>query len=215
MKQQSPAGQIPPGVIERLPVYLNCLVQLRTDGIEMVSSARLSDMAEVNSAQIRRDLTRFGNFGRRGRGYEVDKLIATIQHILGADHAHKIALVGAGNLGSAIASYSGFSKHGFVVSAVFDNSSERVGRRVGNVVVQHVNGMEGAVRRQGISMAIIAVPPGVAQQVANTLVRAGVKVIINYTPAVVSVPKDVRLHNTDPVKELLYTLYYLSRRNRP
>lgn len=208
-------NRVAPGVIERLPSYLNCLLQLRAEGAKIVSSARLSEMTKINSAQIRRDLTRFGTFGRRGRGYEVELLLATIQHILGADHAHGIALVGAGNLGSAIANYSGLSKHGFVVSAVFDNSPAKVGTRVGGVEIRHVDEMEMTVRDLQISMAIIAVPPEAAQRVADTLVRAGVKVIVNYTPAVVSVPKHIRLHNTDPVKELLYTLYYLSRRNQP
>ncbi len=202
--------RVPPGVIERLPIYLNCLIQLQSEGVAVVSSARLSTMSEVNAAQIRRDLARFGNFGRRGRGYEVDRLIATIQHILGADHTHKIALVGAGNLGSAIATYSGFAKHGFVVSAVFDVDPRKTGSRLGNAIVHDAEHMEAIVREQGISMAIVAVPSEAAQPTTDVLVRAGVKVIINYTPEVVSVPKSVSLHNTDPVKELLYTLYYLS-----
>lgn len=203
---------IPEGVIERLPAYLNVLLQLRASGESTVSSARLGELARVNPAQIRRDLTHFGSFGRRGIGYDVDTLIERIQHILGSDHVHRLALVGAGNLGSAIAGYAGLSKHGFIVSAVFDTDPAKIGGRVGDLEVLDMDDLERVVKRQGIAIGVIAVPPEAAQAVADRLSAAGVRVLLNYTPVMVQVPEGVTLHNTDPVQELLHTLYYLSRR---
>lgn len=206
-------AHIPEGVIERLPVYLNVLLQLREDGEETVSSARLGELARVNPAQIRRDLTHFGSFGRRGVGYDVGTLADRIQRILGSDHVHRLVLVGAGNLGSAIAAYDGLSKHGFIVTAVFDNDPSKVGGRLGDVAVRDIRDLERTVREQGISIGIVAVPPSAAQQVTDRLASAGIRVVLNYTPVVVQVPPGVTLHNTDPVQELLHTLYYLSRRD--
>ena len=205
-------AHIPEGVIERLPVYLNMLLQLRESGEETVSSARLGELARVNPAQIRRDLTHFGSFGRRGIGYAVDTLVDRIQRILGSDHVHRLVLVGAGNLGSAIAAYDGLSKHGFIVTAVIDNDPAKVGGKLGDVVVRDMSELERTVSEQGISIGIVAVPPSAAQVVTDRLAAAGIKVVLNYTPVVVQVPDGVTLHNTDPVQELLHTLYYLSRR---
>jgi redox-sensing transcriptional repressor len=204
---------IPQGVIERLPVYLNALIQLRQDGQSTLSSARLGELTRVNPAQIRRDLTHFGSFGRRGIGYDVVTLIDRIQRILGSDHTHRLVLVGAGNLGSAIASYDGLRKHGFIVSAIFDSDPSKIGQRLGDLIVRDSNEMTSVIRQQGISIGVVAVPPAAAQVVADRLVSAGIRVILNYTPSVVRVPPDVTLHNTDPVQELLHTLYYLSRQD--
>jgi redox-sensing transcriptional repressor len=206
-------AHIPEGVIERLPAYLNVLLQLRVLGEPTVSSARLGELARVNPAQIRRDLTHFGSFGRRGIGYDVPTLIDRIQHILGSDRTHRLALVGAGNLGSAIASYGGLSKHGFIVSAIFDTDPAKIGGMVGDLVVQDIEELESTVRGQGIAIGVLAVPPEAAQQVADRLAAAGVRVLLNYTPVMVQVPDGVTIHNTDPVQELLHTLYYLSRRD--
>jgi redox-sensing transcriptional repressor len=203
--------QIPEGVIERLPLYLNVLIQLRQDGQATASSATLGELTEINPAQIRRDLTHFGSFGKRGIGYDVVSLIDRIQHILGSDHTHRITLVGAGNLGSAIASYDGLRKHGFLVSCIFDHDMEKVGARIRDVVVQPMAELRRAIEDQSIRIGIVAVPPDSAQEVTDLLVDSGVRVILNYTPQIVKVPPGVTLHNTDPVKELLHTLYYLSR----
>ena len=205
-------AHIPEGVIERLPVYLNVLLQIREEGEQTVSSARLGELARVNPAQIRRDLTHFGSLGRRGIGYDVDTLADRIQRILGSDHIHRLALVGAGNLGSAIAAYDGLSKHGFMVTAVFDNDPARIGGRLGDVVVRGMGELERTIEEQAISIGVVAVPPSAAQEVTDRLAGAGVRVVLNYTPVVVQVPDGVTLHNTDPVQELLHTLYYLSRR---
>ena len=203
--------QIPEGVIERLPLYLNVLIQLRKEGESTASSALLGELTEINPAQIRRDLTHFGSFGKRGIGYDIVTLIDRIQKILGSDHTHRLALVGAGNLGSAIAHYDGLSKHGFHVTAVFDSDPEKVGTCLGDVVIQDVDELERVVANQSIRIGVIAVPSEAAQSAADRLVAAGVRVILNYSPQIVKVPPDVTLHNTDPVQELLHTLYYLSR----
>ena len=204
--------RIPEGVIERLPLYLNVLIQLRSDGVATASSARLGELTDVNPAQIRRDLTHFGSFGQRGIGYDVISLIDSIQRILGSDHTHRLVLVGAGNLGSAIAGYNGLRKHGFIVSSILDVDPVKIGKRIGDVIVQPLADLERVVAEQQISIGVIAVPPAAAQAVADVLAAAGIRVMLNYSPVVVRVPAGVTLHNTDPVQELLHTLYYLSQR---
>ncbi len=211
MVASKPEQRIPQGVIERLPHYLNVLLHLRGEGSQTVSSARLSELAEVNAAQIRRDLAYFGSFGKRGVGYDIPLLIDHIQRILGSDHAHRIAIVGAGNLGSAIASYDGLRARGFVVAGLFDTDPRRVGTRIGDLIVRDVCELQRVVEEQGIRFGVIAVPPESAQDAADRLCRAGVRVLLNYSPSFVNVPDGVMLHNTDPVRELLHTLYYLSR----
>jgi redox-sensing transcriptional repressor len=203
--------RIPAGVIERLPVYLTVLIQLRRSGKSTISSGRLGELTDVNPAQIRRDLTHFGSFGRRGIGYDIGTLIDRIQKILGTDHTHRLALVGAGNLGSAIAGYDGLRKHGFLVSAIFDVDPKKVGTRIGDVLVRHLDELPRVVADQSIQIGVIAVPPESAQVVADRMAGAGIRVILNYTPSIVDVPAGVTLHNTDPVLELLHTLYYMSR----
>lgn len=203
--------RIPEGVIERLPLYLGVLIQLRQDGQSTVSSARLGELTDVNPAQIRRDLTHFGSFGKRGVGYDIVTLVDRVQRILGADHVHRLALVGAGNLGSAIANYDGLRQHGFHVTAIFDADPHKVGSRIGDIIVQHIDDLARTVTDQNIRIGVIAVPPEAAQEVADRFTSAGVRILLNYTPVIVRVPPTVTLHNTDPVHELLHTLYYLSR----
>lgn len=203
--------RVPQGVVERLPSYLNVLMHLRDEGSETVSSAQLSELAEVNAAQIRRDLAYFGQFGKRGVGYEIALLIDRIQRILGSDHVQRLAIVGAGNLGSALAQYDGLRTRGFIVAGIFDSDSRKVGSRVGDLIVRDIDELERVVREQGIRFGVIAVPAEAAQGVAERLCRAGIQVVVNYSTAFVHVPEHVTLHNTDPVRELLHTLYYLSR----
>lgn len=207
----SATERIPEGVIERLPTYLSVLIQLRQDGCFTVSSARLGELTDVNPAQIRRDLTHFGSFGKRGVGYEIVNLIDKIQRILGSDHTHRLVLVGAGHLGSAVAAYNGLRARGFVVAAIYDVDPEKIGTRIGDLVVQDVADLGRQVQEQEIRIGVITVPPDAAQQVADLMGEAGIRVILNYTPMMVRVPESVTLHNTDPVRELLHTLYYLSR----
>lgn len=203
--------RIPEGVIERLPSYLSVLIQLRQDGCYTVASARLGELTDINPAQIRRDLTHFGSFGKRGVGYEIVNLIDRIQSILGSDHTHRLVLVGAGHLGSAVAAYNGLRARGFVVAAIYDKDPEKIGSRIGDLMVQDVADLDRQVQEQEIRIGVIAVPPEAAQEVADLMGAAGIRVILNYTPMMVRVPEHVTLHNTDPVRELLHTLYYLSR----
>lgn len=203
--------RIPQGVVERLPAYLNVLLHLRAEGCETVSSARLSELAEVNAAQIRRDLAYFGQFGKRGVGYDISLLTDEIQHILGSDHVQRIAIVGAGNLGSALAGYDGLRSRGFTVAGVFDSDPRKIGQRIGDLIVRDINELERVVAEQNVRFGVIAVPADAAQAVADRLCKAGIRVIVNYSTAFVDVASEVTLHNTDPVRELLHTLYYLSR----
>lgn len=203
--------RVPEGVIERLPSYLGALMQLRQSGQCTVSSATIGEVTQVNPAQVRRDLAHFGSFGKRGVGYSIMSLIDTIQRILGSDRAHRIVLVGAGNLGSAIADYDGLRTQGFQVAAIFDKDPAKVGTKIGDIVVQDMSAMNPTVKGQGIYIGVLAVSPDAAQEAADQLCSAGIRVILNYTPTIVHVPNDVTLHNTDPVRELLHTLYYLSR----
>ena len=203
--------RVPQGVVERLPSYLNVLMHLREEGSQTVSSAQLSELAEVNAAQIRRDLAYFGQFGKRGVGYDVGLLVDRIQKILGSDHVQRLAIVGAGNLGSAIAQYDGLRTRGFIVAGLFDKDPRKVGTRVGDLIVRDISELERSVREQSIRFGVIAVPPETAQEVADRLCAAGIQVVVNYSTAFVQVPDSVTLHNTDPVRELLHTLYYLSR----
>lgn len=207
--EQNP--RVPVGVVERLPLYLNAVLHLRDGGHQTVSSAQLSDLANVNAAQIRRDFAYFGQFGKRGVGYDIPLLIDRIQRILGSDHVQRLAIVGAGNLGSAIAQYDGLRARGFVVAAVFDSDRRKVGTRVGDLIVRDSSELDRVVVEQSIRFGVIAVPPEAAQGVAEQLASAGIRVIVNYSTAYVTVPEHVTLHNTDPVRELLHTLYYLSR----
>lgn len=204
-------GKVPVGVIERLPNYLNCLLQLEKQGVDTVSSKRISDLTGINSAEIRRDLIYFGTFGIKGVGYEVKYLIQKLQHILGSDIQHKIALVGAGNLGSAIASYDALKKHGFLIAAIFDQDKKKIGTKIGGVVVADIARISEVLSGNNINIAILAVPPAAAQVTANKMVSAGIDVILNYTSTIIEVPGNVQVHNSDPVNELLYTLHYLSQ----
>ena len=205
---------VPEGVIERLPAYLNCLMDLEEERVATVSSQRMSDLTGINAAEIRRDLVHFGSFGIKGVGYDVKSLAGRIQKILGSDKPHRIALVGAGNLGSAIAKYDGLRKHGFEIAAIFDKDPARIGKRLGATLIHHPKEIDQVIGHHGIYMAIVAVPPDAAQRTVDQLAAAGVKVILNYTSARVTAPDGVQVHNSDPVNELLYTLYYLRSRKQ-
>jgi redox-sensing transcriptional repressor len=196
------------GVAARLSRYLQVLTQARKMGKTSISSQAISEYTGVNPTQIRRDLSGFGKFGKRGVGYDIDSLIEQIRKILRTSGTHKIALFGAGNLGQAIASSSVFADHGFQISAIFDVSPERVGQKVGDLVVRHYDEFASVAANEGIMVGVLAVPGEVAQQVADDLVAAGVKIIFNYSDALLSVPSDVTVHTSSPAVELLYALYF-------
>jgi redox-sensing transcriptional repressor len=196
------------GVAARLSRYLQVLAQSKKMGKDRISSQELSDYTNINATQIRRDLSNFGKFGKRGVGYNVDSLLGEIRKILRTQGQHNIALVGAGRLGQAIASSPIFAEHGIHIAAVFDNDSERVGRPLGPLTVADVRTLPEVVREQNIIVGVVAVPADSAQQVADGLVAAGVKIIFNYSEALLDVPHDVTVHTSNPAVDLLHALYF-------
>jgi redox-sensing transcriptional repressor len=196
------------GVAARLSRYLQVLTQAKKMGKETISSQELSDYTHVNSTQIRRDLSGFGKFGKRGVGYNVDSLVSQIRKILRTAGQHNIALFGAGHLGRAIASSDIFADHGFRVVAIFDADPRKVGHTVGNQAVRHVRDLKQVVEDEDIVVGVLAVPNAAAQPLADDLVDAGVKIIFNYSEALVQVPPEVTVHTSSPAVDLLYALYF-------
>jgi redox-sensing transcriptional repressor len=210
--QAPPQGAVPDrltvGVAARLSRYLQVLTQARKMGKERISSQEIADYTNINATQIRRDLSNFGKFGKRGVGYSVDGLLGEIRRILRTQGQHNIALVGAGRLGEAIASSPIFAEHGINIAAVFDTDPEKVGRRVGNVEVSEYERLADAVREKNIVVGVLAVPAGSAQSAADDLIDAGVRIIFNYSEALLDTPSDVAVHTSNPAVELLYALYF-------
>jgi redox-sensing transcriptional repressor len=202
------ANRLTVGVAARLSQYLRVLTQARKMGKERISSQEISEYTNINATQIRRDLSAFGKFGKRGVGYNIDSLIAEIRKILRTQGQHNIALFGAGRLGQAIASSSIFADHGFNISAAFDIDRSKAGEPIGGTVISPYDDLRDRIREQNIIVAVLAVPPDAAQQVADDVVDAGVKIIFNYTEALLDVPHDVTVHTTSPAVELLYALYF-------
>ena len=196
------------GVAARLSRYLQVLTQSKKMGKSSISSQAISEYTNVNPTQIRRDLSGFGKFGKRGVGYDIDSLIEQIRKILRTSGQHNIALFGAGNLGQAIANAGVFADHGFRISAIFDVNPERVGTTLGDIPVRHYRDLQEVVATDGVMVGVLAVPGSAAQEVADDLVAAGVKIIFNYSDALLTVPSDVTVHTSSPAVELLYALYF-------
>jgi redox-sensing transcriptional repressor len=196
------------GVAARLSRYLQVLIQARKMGKETISSQELAEYTHINSTQIRRDLSGFGKFGKRGVGYRVDSLVEQIRKILRSSGQHNIVLFGAGNLGQAIASSDIFADHGFQIVAIFDVDPRLVGKRFGEVEVHGVADLERLVDEQDVVVGVLAVPSSAAQEVAERLVEAGVKIIFNYSEQLLQVPPDVTVHTSSPAVDLLYALYF-------
>jgi len=197
------------GVAARLSRYLQVLTQAKKMGKDTISSQELADYTHVNSTQIRRDLSGFGKFGKRGVGYNVDSLVSQIRKILRTSGQHNIALFGAGHLGQAIAGSSIFADHGFRVVALFDTDPAKIGTAVGeSLTVRSASDLALVVQEEEIVVGVIAVPTEAAQQVADELVQAGVKIIFNYSEALLQVPPEVTVHASSPAVDLLYALYF-------
>jgi redox-sensing transcriptional repressor len=196
------------GVATRLSRYLQVLTQAKKMGKNSISSQAISEYTNVNPTQIRRDLSGFGKFGKRGVGYDIDVLIGQIRKILRTSGQHNIALFGSGNLGQAIASSGVFADHGFRISAIFDVDPEKVGNSIGDLKVRHYSELPQVAGGDGIMVGVLAVPGHAAQMVADDLVASGVKIIFNYSDALLSVPSDVTVHTSSPAVELLYALYF-------
>src|SRR6201995_3934529 len=203
-----PAENLGLGVAAGLSRYLMVLTQARKMGKETISSQELADFTHVNSTQIRRDLSGFGKFGKRGVGYNVDSLVSQIRKILRTSGQHNIALFGAGRLGRAIASSDIFADHGFRVVAIFDLDPEKIGEKVGPAVVRHPDQLKQVVEEEDIVVGVLAVPTAAAQELADRLVDAGVKIIFNYSEALLQVPPEVTVHTSSPAVDLLYALYF-------
>jgi len=202
------ADRLTVGVAARLSRYLQVLTQARKMGKQRISSQEIAEYTNINATQIRRDLSAFGKFGKRGVGYNIDSLLGEIRKILRTQGQHNIALVGAGRLGQAIASSPIFAEHGINIAAVFDKDPEKVGAPVGNVVVSEYSELPGVVHDKNIIVGVIAVPAIAAQSAADDLVAAGVKIVFNYSEALLETPADVTVHTSNPAVELLYALYF-------
>ncbi len=203
------ADRLSLGVAARLSRYLQVLTQAKKMGKETISSQELADYTHVNSTQIRRDLSGFGKFGKRGVGYNVDSLVSQIRKILRTSGQHSIALFGAGHLGRAIAGSDIFADHGFNVVAIFDSDPKKIGKRItDSLSVRHYDDLDAVIEEEDIVVGVLAVPTAAAQAVADDLVERGVKIIFNYSEALLQVPPDVTVHSSSPAVDLLYALYF-------
>ncbi|MCK9517677.1 MAG: redox-sensing transcriptional repressor Rex [Dehalococcoidia bacterium] len=207
--------EIPEVVINRLPVYARALSALALEGETVVSSQALGERLDVTPAQIRKDLSYFGRFGKQGRGYNVQSLLAKLREILGLDRKWRVALVGVGRLGQAIAVYGGFEPQGFQIVAVFDSSPDVVGTEVGNVTVLPADDLESFLRQNPVDIGVVAVPAKAAQEVVDRLVNAGIRAILNYAPMTPHVPRDVTIRNIDPVLAMQSMTFYIKQRDVP
>jgi redox-sensing transcriptional repressor len=202
------ADRLTVGVAARLSRYLQVLTQARKMGKQRISSQEIAEYTNINATQIRRDLSAFGKFGKRGVGYNIDSLLGEIRKILRTQGQHNIALIGAGRLGQAIASSPIFAEHGINIAAVFDSDPTKIGTPIGNVTVSEYGSLSDACRDKNIIVGVLAVPATAAQTAANDLVACGVKIIFNYSEALLETPADVTVHTSNPAVELLYALYF-------
>jgi redox-sensing transcriptional repressor len=200
---------VPDVVISRLPWYLQTLNQLARQGMHTVSSQMLAERLGSTAAQIRKDLSYFGGFGKQGTGYSIYYLIEQLQKILNLDRVWQVVVVGAGDLGRALTRYQGFASRGIEIRLLFDVDPKVIGTAVGSVVVEDVADMEEKIREKGIKIAILTVPAQAAQQTADRLVQAGIESILNYAPITLITPESVHVQHIDPVLHLQRMMYYL------
>ena len=209
----TPSGRrIPDATVARLPEYLRLLTESRDTGISNLSSEELADMAGVNAAKVRKDLSYLGTYGVRGVGYDVEYLIYQVRRELGLDHDWPVVIVGAGNLGQALAGYGGFGERGFPVAGIVDVDSRKIGLEIGGVTVRNLVELAAIVRRGEVSIGVIATPPAAAQDAADRLVAAGVTSILNFAPVLLNVPATVSVRKVDLAVELQILSYYEQRR---
>ncbi len=207
--------KIPEKTVTRLSIYLRCLEELETSGVATISSRQMAEQFGLNSAQVRKDLAYFGQFGVRGLGYHVAELKHNLERILGLKQDWEVALVGVGNLGSALIAYKGFGARGFKIGLAFDASSAKVGQVIEGVEIEGMDRLVPTIRRRRVKIAVVAVPAAAAQSAADLLVEAGVTAILNFAPAQLTVPAGVKVQNVD-LSVLLKTLsYHTVRAARP
>ena len=203
------ADKIPDIIIGRLPVYLRALQRLADKGVLNTSSQELGEMIGISAAQIRKDISQFGEFGKQGTGYSIPFLIERLRDILNVDRVWDMAIVGMGDIGHALAHYNGFANRGFQVSAVFDNDPKKIGQKVGDFEVFSTAVMIEKIKQQKIKIAALTVPASAAQEITDQLIKAGIKAILNYAPISLNVPDDVHVQYIDPVTHLQRMTYYL------
>jgi redox-sensing transcriptional repressor len=203
------AKKIPDIIIGRLPVYLRALQRMADNGLKTTSSQELGEHVGISAAQIRKDISQFGEFGKQGTGYSIEFLIDKLREILKVDRLWDVIVVGAGDLGHALANYNGFQNRGFRVVAIFDNDKNKVGQKIGDFVVEDSATMNERIKSLGVKIAMMTVPASAAQEVADKLVQAGIKSILNYAPVNVAVPNNVKVQYSDPATNLQRMTYYL------
>jgi redox-sensing transcriptional repressor len=203
------AQQVPHIIIGRLPLYLRALNRLKKDGYNYASSKELGRLLDISAAQIRKDLSHFGELGKRGKGYEIEFLISKLNEILHTDIVWKMIVLGAGDLGSGLARYKGFVNRGFQVSAIFDNDPKKIGKKIGDLTVRDIREMTEYIRKNNIQIAVLAIPADQSQDLIDDLVDAGISAILNYAPIYLKAPKSVKIEHIDPTVHLQKLSYYL------
>ena len=203
------ANKIPDIIIGRLPIYLRALQRMAAKGMQTTSSQELGERVGISAAQIRKDISQFGEFGKQGTGYRISFLMDKLREILKIDRIWDVAVVGAGDVGHALARYQGFVNRGFRIAMVFDSDESKVGKQIGEFVVQDTSSMIEAIQEAGVKVAMLSVPASAAQEATDMLIKAGVKAILNYAPISLNVPEDVRVQHIDPATHLQRMTYYL------
>ena len=203
------ANKIPDIIIGRLPIYLRALQRMADKGVQTTSSQELGERVGISAAQIRKDISQFGEFGKQGTGYRISFLMDKLREIMKIDRIWDVAVVGAGDMGHALARYPGFVNRGFRIAMVFDNDQTKVGQKIGEFVVQDTSDIIEAIQEAGIQVAMLTVPAAAAQEVTDMLVKAGVKAILNYAPISLTVPENVHVQHIDPATHLQRMTYYL------
>ena len=212
MPSERTRRRIPDATVSRLPVYLRILGEQSDEGVEGISSERLAELAGVNAAKVRKDLSYLGSYGTRGVGYEVAYLIYQIRRELGLTHDWPVVIVGAGNLGQALAGYNGFGERGFPVAGIVDVDDSKVGTVMGGVRVRHIDDLPQIVQTKRVNIGVVATPAVAAQDAAERLVRAGVTSILNFAPVVLNVPHGIETRKVDLAVELQILSYHEQRR---
>jgi redox-sensing transcriptional repressor len=203
------AEKIPDIIIARLPVYLRALQRMADKGLQTTSSQELGERVGISAAQIRKDISQFGEFGKQGTGYSIPYLINKLREILKVDRMWDVIIIGAGDIGHALARYHGFADRGFHVVMVFDNDKNKIGHKIGDFIIEDTAHLVEKVKSAGIKIAMLTIPATAAQEVTEKLVEAGVKAILNYAPISISVPKGVKVQHIDPATHLQRMTYYL------
>jgi redox-sensing transcriptional repressor len=202
------AEKIPDIIITRLPVYLRALQRMADRGVKTTSSQELGERVGISAAQIRKDISQFGEFGKQGTGYSIPYLVDKLREILKVDRMWDVIIVGAGDMGHALARYQGFSNRGFNVVMIFDNDKSKVGQKIGDLTIEDTDNLVEKVKSANIKIAMLTIPAQVAQDTTDKLVEAGIRAILNYAPISLSVPKGVRVQHIDPATHLQRMTYY-------